>query len=92
MRDTASDEYQHPLSIRIPVPYEEPRHTGIHSTKHPDSSIAYARLNRFETILIDQVCKDLGMKTGTFLRFCAVHVAQELEKAKNDYLKSHQPR
>ena len=88
----STENYQHPLSVTIAVPYEEPRHHGIHSTKHPEATTAYARLSRFETILIDQVCKDLGLKTGTFLRFCAVHVAQELEKAKDDYLKSLKPR
>ena len=84
--------YQNPLSITIPVPYEEPRHKGIYSTKHPEATIAYARLSKFEAELINQVCKDLEIKLGTFMRFCAVRVAQELDKAKNDYLQSDKSR
>lgn len=85
-------EYQYPLFIKIPVPYEEPRHRGIYSTKHPEASIVYARINKFETELINQICSDLSIKPGTFLRFCAVRVAQELDKAKNDYLESNKSR
>ena len=86
----STNGYQNPLSVTIAVPYEEPRHHGIYSTKHPEATIAYARLSKFEGELINQVCKDLDIKLGTFMRFCAVRVAQELDKAKNDYLKSSQ--
>lgn len=81
--------YEHPLTVTIPIPEEEPRQQGIYSTKHPEAAILYARVNRFENILIDNACKDLNIKPGTFVRFCIVHVAQELDRLKNDYLKSH---
>ena len=85
-------KFEPPLSITIPVPFDEPRRHGIYSSKHPDSTIAYARLNKFESELIHQVCLDLDIKLGTFIKFCAVRVAQELDRQKNDYLQSNKPR
>lgn len=82
------NKFEHPLSITIPVPFDEPRRHGIYSSKHPDSTIAYARLNKFESEAIERVCKDLDIKLGTFMKFCAVRVAHELERLKDDYLKS----
>ena len=85
-------KFEPPLSITIPVPFDEPRRHGIYSSKHPDSTIAYARLNKFESELINQVCLDLGIKLGTFMKFCAVRVAIELDRQKNDYQQSNKPR
>lgn len=85
-------KFEPPLSITIPVPFDEPRRHGIYSSKHPDSTIAYARLNKFESELINQVCQDLGIKLGTFMKFCAVRVATELDRQKNDYQQSSKPR
>jgi hypothetical protein len=85
-------KFEPPLSITIPVPFDEPRRHGIYSSKHPDSTIAYARLNKFESELINQICQDLNLKLGTFMKFCAVRVAQELDRQKNDYQQSNKPR
>ena len=85
-------KFEPPLSITIPVPFEEPRRHGIYSSKHPDSTIAYARLNKFESELSNTICQDLGIKLGTFMKFCAVRVATELDRQKNDYQQSSKPR
>ena len=84
--------YEHPLTVTIRIPEEEPRQSGIYSTKHPEASIAFCRFNKFETILVETICKDLNIKQGTFLRRCAIHVAEELEKLKNAYTQSTESR
>ena len=80
------DAYRSLLSITLPVPYEEPRHQGIYANTAPGSSMLCFRVNNFDNILIEKVCKDLEIKTGTFARFCTVRAARFLEEHQNAYL------
>lgn len=85
-------DYEHPLDIRIAVPSDEPRQEGIYSTKHPEASMIFCRINRFDTILIDRLAQELGIKPGTFVKQCALKVAHELERLQNENQQPHKPR
>lgn len=85
-------DYEHPLQVTITIPSDEPRQEGIYSTKHPEASMIYCRINRFDTILIDRIAQELGIKPGTFVKMCALKVAHRLEELQNAHLKLNKPR
>lgn len=88
----SDSNYQHPLTIEIPVPFDEPKRHGIYSTITKDSVIIYCRLNKFDNELIERVSKQLELKPATFFRFCAVRTAQKLDELQHAYLQSLKPR
>lgn len=77
-------DYEHPLEIRITTPSDEPRQSGVYSVKHPEASIQYFRINRFDTILLDRLCEELGIKPSTFCKQCVIKVMHELERLQNE--------
>jgi hypothetical protein len=85
-------DYEHPLKIEIVVPSDEPRQGGVYSTKHPEASIIYCRFNRFDTLLIDKLALELGMKPGTFVKLAALKVAHRLEELQNAHIELTKPR
>lgn len=85
-------DYEHPTRVTISVPSEEPRQEGIYSTKHPESGMVYCRVNRFDNILLERIASELGIKTGTFVKQCAVKVAHELERLQHENQQPDKPR
>ena len=86
------DAFRSLLEIKIAVPYDEPRHTGIYANTAPGSAMLSFRVNPFDNLLIEKASKELEIKTGTFSRFCVVRAARFLEEHKDAYLKSLESR
>ena len=82
------DAFRDILTVTIPIPYDEPRHQGIYSNTTSESKIVYCRINQFDNLLIEKICKSLNLKPATFFRFCAIRAAQELERHQDAYLAS----
>lgn len=68
------------LTVTIPLPNYIPRARGIYGTASKMAGNIRVRVSEMDAELIDEVIEPLGMKRSSFIRFCAVKVAEELKK------------
>lgn len=69
--------------VTIPLPSYEPRQRGVWARTEDTFGVAIqTKCHRNERTLIDEAANELGVSRSAFMRWCAVHVAQELKKRK----------
>ena len=82
-----SREYNHPISLTIPIPTDRPKQNGIHSSQALGGSTIYVRCNPHEAQIVEKACQILNLKLAQFARDATVNAADAVVKSYEDYLK-----
>lgn len=76
------------VTIHRPQPTVWPR--GLHAKpeNHDRGNPMGVRIPPRDKRAIEQACKVLGMTKNDFIRWCAAHVAHDINKQHNEYMKT----
>lgn len=82
--DTYVKEY---VTIHRPMPSIFPRGKNAPEVNHLRANPIGVRIPNRDRAVIEQACTLLGMTKNDFIRWCAAHVAHDILKQHNEYMK-----